>query len=80
MRAGGTLTVTDTSDPDWWQGKYHGRLGWFPSKYVTKLFPGERPLQITHTIQVGDGDNGLIKLLKDQVLNCNLHLHSTIYS
>ena len=60
------MTVTDTSDPDWWQGKCMGKPGFFPSKYVTKLFPGEKPLQLCHTIQVSDGDV-TVKLLRDQV-------------
>lgn len=67
LRAGSMLTVTDTSDPDWWQGKSHGQTGLFPSKYVAKLFPGERPVIMTQTIQVSDGESGIIKLLRDQV-------------
>lgn len=67
FRAGTTLTVTDTTDPDWWQGKTHGQVGLFPSKYVAKLYSGERPLQMLHTIQVSDGEGSMIKLLRDQV-------------
>lgn len=65
-RAGYKVTVTDTSDPDWWQGKCLGRTGFFPSKYVTRLNAGEKALQVTHNLQVSDGENG-IKLLRDQV-------------
>lgn len=65
-RAGYKVTVMDNSDPDWWRGKCLGRVGYFPSKYVIKLEPGERPLQVTHNLQVQDGDNGLM-LLRDQV-------------
>jgi hypothetical protein len=65
-RAGYKVTVIDTSDQDWWKGKCLGRIGYFPSKYVIKLQPGERPLQVTHNLQVSDGDNGLM-LLRDQV-------------
>jgi hypothetical protein len=39
--------VQDRTDSDWWQGKCLGRLGYFPSKYVTKLAAGEKPLQVT---------------------------------
>lgn len=60
------VTVVDTTDPDWWLGKCLGRKGYFPSNYVTKLFPGEKPLQVCHTIQVNDGEVG-IKLLREQV-------------
>ncbi|XP_042882615.1 SH3 and cysteine-rich domain-containing protein 2-like isoform X6 [Penaeus japonicus] len=67
LRAGYKVTVTDTSDPDWWQGKCLGRTGYFPSKYVTRLNCGEKPLQVTHNLQVTDGDNG-IKLLRDQIV------------
>ena len=66
FRAGYKVTVIDTSDQDWWKGKCLGRIGYFPSKYVIKLQPGERPLQVTHNLQVSDGDNGLT-LLRDQV-------------
>lgn len=66
LRAGYMLTVLDTSDPEWWQGKCLGKVGFFPSKYVTKLFPGERPLQVIHTVQVNDGDFA-IKLMREQV-------------
>jgi len=65
-RAGYKVTVIDTSDVDWWRGKCLGRIGFFPSKYVIRLQPGEKPLQVTHNIQVSDGDNGLM-LLRDQV-------------
>ena len=44
-----------------------GRIGYFPSKYVTKLHPGERPLQVTHNLQVTDGAENGLKLLRDQV-------------
>lgn len=60
------VTVVDTTDPDWWQGKCLGKMGFFPSKYVTKLFPGERPLQVIHTVQVNDGEFA-IKLIREQV-------------
>ncbi|XP_054717614.1 uncharacterized protein LOC129227009 [Uloborus diversus] len=67
LKAGCIITVTDTSDPDWWQGKCLGKIGYFPSKYVTKLHPGEQPLQVTHTVHVNDGESGL-KLLTDQIV------------
>lgn len=77
------MTVIDTSDQDWWKGKCLGKIGFFPSKYVTKLQVGERPLQVTHNLQVSDGDNGLT-LLRDQVLmqlkhsiNSNIDLEET---
>lgn len=66
FRAGYKVTVIDTSDPAWWKGKCFGRVGYFPYNYVTKVQPGERPLQVTHNLQVSDGENGLT-LLRDQV-------------
>ncbi|XP_028966591.1 uncharacterized protein LOC100905273 [Galendromus occidentalis] len=54
LKAGDTITVIDTSDPDWWQGKCMGKVGFFPSKYVAKLHPGERALQVVHPIQVAE--------------------------
>ncbi|XP_072381378.1 uncharacterized protein Stacl isoform X6 [Diabrotica undecimpunctata] len=67
LKAGYKVTVIDTSDPDWWKGKCLGRIGFFPSKYVSKLGSGEKPLQVTHNLQVSDGDNGLM-LLRDQIV------------
>ncbi|XP_054275359.1 uncharacterized protein LOC128994676 isoform X3 [Macrosteles quadrilineatus] len=67
LKAGYKVTVIDTSDQDWWKGKCLGRIGYFPSKYVTKLGVGEKPLQVTHNLQVSDGDNGLT-LLRDQIV------------
>ncbi|KOB74827.1 Uncharacterized protein OBRU01_08481 [Operophtera brumata] len=61
LKAGYKVTVIDTSDPDWWKGKCLGKVGYFPSKYCTKLQAGERPLQVS------DGDNGLM-LLRDQIV------------
>lgn len=43
-----------------------GRIGYFPSKYVTRLHPGEQPLQVVHAVHVNDGETS-IKLLSDQV-------------
>ncbi|XP_065351573.1 uncharacterized protein Stacl isoform X10 [Cloeon dipterum] len=67
LKAGYKVTVIDTSDVDWWRGKCLGRIGFFPSKYVIRLQPGEKPLQVTHNLQVSDGDNGLM-LLRDQIV------------
>ncbi|KAL3199397.1 hypothetical protein MRX96_014041 [Rhipicephalus microplus] len=67
LKAGDTVTVIDTTDPDWWQGKCLGRVGFFPSKYVAKLHPGERALQVLHSIQVMDGQEP-VKLLRDQIV------------
>ncbi|KAF6198062.1 hypothetical protein GE061_007808 [Apolygus lucorum] len=63
LKAGYKLTVIDTSDPDWWRGKCLGRVGYFPSKYVAKVQPGERALQVTHNLQVAD-----TTLLRDQIV------------
>lgn len=63
------VTVIDTSDPDWWKGKCLGRIGYFPSKYCTKLAAGEKPLQVTHNLQVADGERGdNMTLLRDQIV------------
>ncbi|XP_047103337.1 uncharacterized protein LOC124722181 [Schistocerca piceifrons] len=67
LKAGYKVTVIDASDKDWWKGKCFGRVGYFPSKYVIKLQPGEKALQVTHNLQVSDGNNGLM-LLRDQIV------------
>ncbi|XP_044755270.1 uncharacterized protein LOC123314203 [Coccinella septempunctata] len=67
LKAGYKVTVIDTTDPDWWKGKCFGRVGFFPSKYVLKLSPGEKPLQVTHNLQVGEGESGMM-LLRDQIV------------
>ena len=67
-RAGYKLTVIDASDKDWWRGSYFGAVGVFPSTYVTKLGPREKPLQVIQSVNINSihGD-GLISLLRDQV-------------
>ena len=69
FRAGLKLTVLDHSDKDWWQGKCLGCIGYFPSTYVIKLMPGEKPLQVMQAIQIHSviGHEPPIKLLRDQV-------------
>uniref|UniRef100_T1GTW2 SH3 domain-containing protein n=1 Tax=Megaselia scalaris TaxID=36166 RepID=T1GTW2_MEGSC len=63
------VTVIDTSDPDWWKGKCLGRVGFFPSKYCARLNAGEKPLQVTHNLQVSDSDRGEnMTLLRDQIV------------
>ena len=70
FRAGYKLTVIDAiSDKDWWKGKCFGAVGVFPSNYVTPLHPGEKPLQVTQTVQINatSMQEPPIKLLRDQV-------------
>lgn len=62
------VTVIDTSDPDWWQGKLLGRTGYFPSKYCVRLNANEKPLQVVHNLQVSDGERGELQLLRDQIV------------
>ena len=74
FRAGYKLTVIDAvSDKDWWKGKCFGAVGVFPSNYVTQLHPGEKPLQVTQTVQINatSMQEPPIKLLRDQVLTFN---------
>ena len=68
-RAGYKLTVIDASDKDWWRGNCFGSIGVFPSTYVTKLGPREKPLQLVQSVNINSihGD-GLISLLRDQVM------------
>ena len=75
FRAGYKLTVIDAvSDKDWWKGKCFGAVGVFPSNYVTQLHPGEKPLQVTQTVQINatSMQEPPIKLLRDQVLTFSL--------
>uniref|UniRef100_A0A8D9BQ42 SH3 and cysteine-rich domain-containing protein 3 n=1 Tax=Cacopsylla melanoneura TaxID=428564 RepID=A0A8D9BQ42_9HEMI len=67
LKPGYKVTVIDTSDQNWWKGKCMGRVGYFPSNYVIKVQPGERPLQVTHNLQIADGESGL-SLLRDQIV------------
>ncbi|KFB41589.1 AGAP005258-PA-like protein [Anopheles sinensis] len=70
LKAGYKVTVIDTSDPDWWKGKCLGKVGYFPSKYCTKLAASEKPLQVTHNLQVTDNErgDGTLTLLRDQIV------------
>ncbi|XP_042901409.2 guanine nucleotide exchange factor VAV2 isoform X2 [Parasteatoda tepidariorum] len=68
LKAGCIITVTDTRDPNWWEGKCMGRIGFFPSMYVTRLHPGEQPLQVIHAVHVSDNEGNSNKLLSDQII------------
>ena len=61
--------IDSQSDRDWWKGKCFGAVGVFPSNYVTQLHPGEKPLQVTQTVQINAASmqEPPIKLLRDQV-------------
>ncbi|KFM74808.1 hypothetical protein X975_18307, partial [Stegodyphus mimosarum] len=48
-------------------GKCMGKIGYFPSKYVTKLHSGEQPLQVIHTVHLNDGGTS-VKLLNEQIV------------
>ena len=48
------------------QGKANGKVGYFPAKYVEKVNPGEKVLDVVQGLEISEGDTG-IKLLKDQV-------------
>jgi hypothetical protein len=60
--------LIDNSDKDWWKGKCVGSIGVFPSTYVTKVLPGEKPLQVLQSVTINSaGGDGPIQLLRDQV-------------
>ena len=60
--------MIDSSDKDWWKGKCFGAVGVFPSTYVAKLAPREKPLQVIQSVNINSlHADGIIKLLRDQV-------------
>ncbi|XP_076449962.1 uncharacterized protein LOC143286309 [Babylonia areolata] len=69
LRAGSRIAVTNSSDPDWWKGKYNGRTGYFPAKYVLRIEDGQQIFQVLRTINLTemDGLSG-IRLHKDQIV------------
>lgn len=82
LTAGIKVTVIDTSDPDWWKGKCLGRVGYFPSKYCSRLQAGEKPLQVTQNLQLAESDkpnSSGMTLLRDQiVVQVSIALHALI--
>jgi len=69
LKAGYKLTVIDSSDKDWWKGKCFGAVGVFPSTYVAKLAPREKPLQVIQSVNINSlHADGIIKLLRDQIV------------
>ncbi|XP_023290442.1 uncharacterized protein LOC105704069 isoform X2 [Orussus abietinus] len=65
LKAGYKVTVIDKPDPDWWKGKcLGGRAGYFPSAYVMRVDPGQKPLQVTRNLQLADSTT----LLRDQIV------------
>lgn len=80
LKAGYKVTVIDTSDQDWWKGKCLGRVGYFPSNYCTRLQAGEKPLQVTHNLQVNHFNQNLHYIDTDQTqLFTNLLVANTLY-
>jgi len=69
IKAGYKLSVIDATDKDWWRGNFMGSIGVFPSNYVTKLAPREKPLQCRAPVNINSvhGD-GIIELLRDQIV------------
>ena len=49
------------------QGKCNGKIGYFPARYVEKIHPGEKVLEVVHGLEISEGDSG-VKLLKEQVV------------
>ena len=43
FRAGSTVQILDTVDPDWWRGRctLTGGTGFLPSTYLARVLPGE---------------------------------------
>lgn len=58
------------------QGKYNGKSGYFPAKYVLKIEEGQHIYQVVRTINLTemDGLSG-IRLHKDQVS----HSHTFVF-
>ncbi|XP_046585141.1 SH3 and cysteine-rich domain-containing protein 3-like [Haliotis rubra] len=67
LRAGWKVSLINSSDPDWWKGRCNGKVGYFPATYVQRLIPGQRVFQVTHTMNLSEGDNGM-RLHKDQIV------------
>jgi len=42
FRRGEIITVTDSSDENWWQGTIQNRKGQFPATYVAPYNPAEQ--------------------------------------
>ncbi|ESP05120.1 hypothetical protein LOTGIDRAFT_102865, partial [Lottia gigantea] len=66
-RAGCKVTVLDSSDPDWWKGRYNSKVGYFPATYLQRIIPGQKVFQVTHTMNLSEGFNGM-RLHKDQIV------------
>jgi len=69
LKAGCKISVIDATNKDWWRGNFMGAIGVFPSNYVTKLAPREKPLQVIQSVNINSvhGD-GIINLLRDQIV------------
>ena len=48
------------------QGKCNTKVGYFPARYVERIHPGERILEVVQGLEISEGDAG-VKLLKEQV-------------
>lgn len=66
--AGYKVTVIDSSDENWWKGKCLGKVGYFPSKYCTKLGASEKVLQVTYPLHITDNERCEVKLQRNQIV------------
>lgn len=62
------VTVIDSSDENWWKGKCLGKVGYFPSKYCTKLGASEKVLQVTYPLHITDNERCEVKLQRNQIV------------
>lgn len=69
LSSGQLVSLISCDEPDWWKVRAldgSNRIGFFPASYLAELYHDERPLQVTQTIQVSDGET-CEKLLRGQV-------------
>jgi hypothetical protein len=68
-RAGSTVHILDTADPDWWRGRctLTGSTGYLPSTYLARVLPGEmifrviQPCSLLRQPAVSQSDGRLLE-------------------
>ncbi|XP_014662917.1 PREDICTED: uncharacterized protein LOC106805455 [Priapulus caudatus] len=67
FRSGSKVVVMDMSDAEWWRGRCNGQQGYFPAGCAVRIFPGERVMKVTKSIQLSDGGIDL-RLSREQIV------------
>ncbi|XP_066520879.1 SH3 and cysteine-rich domain-containing protein 2-like isoform X2 [Hoplias malabaricus] len=66
LQPGDRVQVMDDSNEDWWKGKSHDKVGFFPANFVQRVRPGERVWRVTESYP-GNREKGQMTVKDSQI-------------